>query len=148
LIVSNKQLRDAIEKVSGGKELLKSARKSRICLVVESSSVDQSRGRSFRWSLGGFARCIERSHRRRHRAVALLKTLVRSIHACRPVFYLSSGNPKMKSEFCMLLVCCLLYLNYALGRTKNQSCTYSQVCGYVNARLSIAIVRATHLCMK
>jgi hypothetical protein len=26
--------------------------------------------------------------------------------------------------------------------------SYSQVCGYVNARLSIAIVRATHLCMK
>jgi hypothetical protein len=26
--------------------------------------------------------------------------------------------------------------------------SYSQVCGYVNARLSIAIVRATHLCMR
>ena len=26
--------------------------------------------------------------------------------------------------------------------------TYSQVCGYVNARLSIAIVRATHLCLR
>jgi hypothetical protein len=25
--------------------------------------------------------------------------------------------------------------------------TYSQVCGYVKARLSIAIVRATHLCL-
>ena len=27
-------------------------------------------------------------------------------------------------------------------------CPYSQVCGYVNARLSIAIVRATHLCLR
>jgi hypothetical protein len=26
--------------------------------------------------------------------------------------------------------------------------TYSEVCGYVNARLSIAIVRATHLCLR
>ena len=26
--------------------------------------------------------------------------------------------------------------------------TYSEVCGYVNARLSIAIVRATHLCIR
>jgi hypothetical protein len=26
--------------------------------------------------------------------------------------------------------------------------SYSQVCGYVNARLNIAIVRATHLCMR
>jgi hypothetical protein len=26
--------------------------------------------------------------------------------------------------------------------------TYSQVCGYVKARLSIAIVRATHLCLR
>ena len=25
---------------------------------------------------------------------------------------------------------------------------YSQVCGYVNARMSIAIVRATHLCLR
>ena len=26
--------------------------------------------------------------------------------------------------------------------------TYSQVCGYVNARMSIAIIRATHLCLR
>ena len=26
--------------------------------------------------------------------------------------------------------------------------TYSQVCGYVNALLSIAIVRTTHLCLR
>ncbi len=26
--------------------------------------------------------------------------------------------------------------------------TYSEVCGYVNARLSITIVRATHLCLR
>jgi hypothetical protein len=26
--------------------------------------------------------------------------------------------------------------------------SYSQVCGYVNARLSIAIIRATHLCLR
>jgi hypothetical protein len=26
--------------------------------------------------------------------------------------------------------------------------SYSQVCGYVNSRLSISIVRATHLCMR
>jgi hypothetical protein len=25
---------------------------------------------------------------------------------------------------------------------------YSQVCGYINVRLSIAIVRATHLCLQ
>ncbi len=26
--------------------------------------------------------------------------------------------------------------------------SYSEVCGYVNARMSIAIVRATHLCLR
>jgi hypothetical protein len=26
--------------------------------------------------------------------------------------------------------------------------SYSQVCGYVNAHMSIAIVRATHLCLR
>jgi hypothetical protein len=31
---------------------------------------------------------------------------------------------------------------------ENWEKTYSEVCGYVNARMSIAVVRATHLCLR
>ena len=36
----------------------------------------------------------------------------------------------------------------ALMLTEKWSKPYSEVCGYVNARMSIAIVRATHLCVR
>ena len=36
----------------------------------------------------------------------------------------------------------------ALMLTEKWGKPYSEVCGYVNARMSIAIVRATHLCVR
>jgi hypothetical protein len=35
----------------------------------------------------------------------------------------------------------------ALVLTEKEANPYSEVCGYVNAQMSIAIVRATHLCV-
>jgi hypothetical protein len=39
-------------------------------------------------------------------------------------------------------------LNYCANYNRKWQKPYSQVCGYVKARLSIAAVRATHLCLR
>jgi hypothetical protein len=51
-------------------------------------------------------------------------------------------------ETCLEQRAFLLRKLSALFAAKWEKPSYSQVCGYLNARMSIAIVRATHLCLR
>ena len=59
-----------------------------------------------------------------------------------------AGNETTKSkEMSFMHLLTIMKKLSALLAEKSRK-TYSEVCGYVNARMSIAIVRATHLCLR